>query len=422
LVATSAYLVYWSFGGLETSIAAAAFLFALLVLDTTIRRTHSMTLSVLGLLAYVLVRPEAPVVLLAICGLAVVVALAGRTTIVGGQDWDVSSALRASAAAAMAILVVAVFRRAYFGDFVPQPVHAKVAGLRLADGLDYVRHWLGRVDALVLIAFAVYSYSRRRRGTLEALLWFGAVAQLAFVVSTGGDWMEAGRFLVAFLSVTAILAAVGTTRVPLGNVIVYILVATQLVGVLLVARSDSTGRPLFATFNANPAAVAHQQVPWYEQVNRVHARDAAFEPKLLAVIDAVHQATGRTVVVASGQAGMVIHDVLRARPDTVQFIDRGRLTSDAFGRCAAGLVDSPFGRAMPYDYWFTHTDQCGVPLPDVVFDLGVGRAAGLGQQYVITDELRGPRIVAKGKLRGAPTDTTEFVAVRADLAGARAHS
>lgn len=415
LVATGAYLVYWSFGGLETSIAAAAFLLALVVLDATIRRTHSLGLCVLGLLAYVLVRPEAPVVLLAIAGLAVLVAvLAGRTSLVSAQEWDVRDALRASAAVALAILVVIVFRRAYFGDFVPQPVHAKVSGLRISDGVEYVRHWLLRPDALALVGFAAYSYTRRQRSPLEALLWFGGFAQLAFVVSTGGDWMEAGRFLVAFLTVAAVLAAAGTTRIPRGNVVAGVLVATQLLGLLLVARSDSTGRPLFAAFNANPAVVAHVQVPWYEKVNRVHARDAAFEPKLLAVIDAVHHETGRAVVVASGQAGMVIHDVLRARPDVVQFIDRGRLTGDAFGRCASGLVDSPFGRAMPYDYWFTHTDQCDVPLPDVVFDLGDGHAAGLGPQYVITDVLRGPRIVAKGKLRGAVTDTTEFVAVRSD--------
>ena len=411
LAATGAYLVYWSFGGLETSLATASFLLALLAVDAVVRRSAPWWLGALGVSPYVLARPEAPAIIGVVCAGAIgVERLSGRA--------DTNRALRVIAAAAVAVLVVVAFRVAYFGDVVPQPVHTKVTGLRVGDGLRYARHWLVRPDTLLLLGFTVYSLTRRQRSTLETLLWMGAAAQLGFVVVTGGDWMEAGRFLVSFVSVIAILAGVGVTRIGARPMVLAVLLAGQVLGLGLVARADSTGRPLWARFNVNPARVAHVDLPWYEAANRVHTRDGAFEPILLAAIDAVHQETGRPVVVASGQAGMVMYDVLHARPGVVRFIDRGRLSGDAFGHCPGGLVDSPFGRVMPYSYWFTHADACKLPLPDVVFDLGDGTAAGLGSQFVVTDVLRSPRIIAKGRLRGAPTDATEFVAIRADLAAA----
>jgi hypothetical protein len=230
--------------------------------------------------------------------------------------------------------------------------------------------------------------------------------------------MEAGRFFVPFLSVIAVLAAIGLTRLPLRTVAISLVVVVQLVGLVIVARTDSTGRPLWTSFGHDPTAGSGADVPWYESVNRVHARDAAFVPKLVAVIDRLHAKLGRRVVVATGQAGMVMYYTSRERGDLITFIDRGRLTGDAFGHCSEGLVDSQFGRVMPYSYWFAHVEECGVPLPDVIFELGDFGALRLGSQYVVVDEEPGGRIVASGRLPGDAVDAAEFVAVRADILSA----
>lgn len=415
---TTAYLVYWSFGGLETPLAAAAFLVALLAFDHLATHPERVPVATLGVLPYVLVRPEAFAVLGGLAAAALALAVLARRWPLLPDCGGVSVAARCLLASVVATVLVVAFRLAYFGDAVPQPVHVKVNGLRLSDGVDYARQWLWRPDTVVLIAVALLVLRGLRRTPLETFVGLGALVQLGFVIGTGGDWMEAGRFFVPFLTVVAVLAAVGVSRVPARRVITIVVVAAQLLGLVLLARNDSTGRPLWASFTNDPTAGSHLDVPWYEATNRVHVRDAAFEPVLVSVIDRLHQRLGRRVTITSGQAGMVMYYAAEQRGDDITFIDRGRLTGDAFTRCPEGLVSSEFGKVMPISYWFTHVEKCGVPLPDIVFGLGDLRALALDGQYVLAGSLPSRRIEADGPLHGVATDAAEFVAVRADLAGA----
>src|SRR5207244_1777814 len=104
----------------------------------------------------------------------------------------------------------------------------------------------------------------RPRGTpLEALVWMAAAAQLSFVIASGGDWMEAGRFLVPFFTLAAILAAVGLTRTSRFRIGLAALVSLQLIGLLVVAWHHSTGRPVFASFEHAPT-IGNAALPAYE--------------------------------------------------------------------------------------------------------------------------------------------------------------
>jgi hypothetical protein len=148
----------------------------------------------------------------------------------------------------------------------------------------------------------------------------------------------------------------------------------------------------------------------------VHFRDTAFYAHLDAVVDNL---AGRqaTVTVASGQAGMVPYYLMEDRAGSVEFIDRGSITANTFHRCSQALVSSSLGAAMTFDYWLTHTAECGVPAPDVVYGLGQFNAVpALVDRYTLVYQQPDVPISPDTEhLRGVPMSAAEYVAVRNDL-------
>jgi len=433
LVATTAYVTYWSFSGLETSIAAALLLIVVVAIARVLDRGHAVdwAAAAIAVAAFTLVRPEAglvtPAVTVAMLAWAVLDRVRGRTLAHGAL------AARAGLVAVVVstIAAVALARLVYFGDAVPQPVHAKVRGVRLGPGVDYAWHWLRApavlVPLVVLGAGALASLRRRGRppSTIETVLWFALVAQVGSVVTAGGDWMEAGRLLVPGLVVAATLLAVVIVRLPvrrLARVGVAAGVAVvQLAGVWHVAADISTGRPVWTELDPIVPVVdaeATSRFSWFERGNRVHERDAVFIPVLSDAVERLHVATGRPVVIATGQAGMVPYYVFEAHYPDVRLIDVGRLTGESFAHCLDGTHSSPFGFVMSYSYWFTHLDECDVAVPDLLFGLGSFQSdPAVAARFTLVYQQPHQLIEAQSRwLSGVPTDVAQFVAVRNDLA------
>ncbi len=98
---------------------------------------------------------------------------------------------------ALPVAAHALWRRAYYGDWLPNTFHAKVAGLRWEEGLRYVAHFATSYQLPVLLLLALLAVVVRR-GFREGLLVAVVAADLLYLAAIGGDFLEF-RFLVPLL-------------------------------------------------------------------------------------------------------------------------------------------------------------------------------------------------------------------------------
>jgi arabinofuranosyltransferase len=258
LLATSPGFAYWSVGALETVP------FALLL--TLALREHARFLvaaespyprrSAWWLGAASLMRPETPLI---------VAALALERLIAAREP----AAQRALVLARWLLPIAAcfapflLFRRAYFGDWLPNTYYAKT-GVPLpalvADGLAYTgrfagslaptfgsfegRDWLPWLGWLLLLFVLAYGLARR---ALRAYAC-GALALGVAIALEGGDWMVLHRFWVPALPALALIAGHGLLRLAgkrHGRVLsAAIALALMTQGVAVALRERNGGRGL----------------------------------------------------------------------------------------------------------------------------------------------------------------------------------
>jgi hypothetical protein len=429
VVALLPFLAYWSVGGLETTLASATLLAAVLAAWAYAarggRRRRFLALATVTIAAFVLVRPEAGLVLTA-------------SFVVAGVLWWLLTRLeRVPLDEGLSLLrlghlvvltlgclaAVTAWRLAYFGEAMPNPVGAKVGGLAIGEGLRYVARTLDGPDVVVVLAGGALAIlaALRRPHPLRVLLGATAVVQLGAVVAAGGDWMGGGRMLVPALPLLAVLAAdavMGLPRPGTRRVLAAGLVASQVLGLAVFARSDSLGKPLWAsvTWDDEPSGDAVGS-GWFERNKRVHRRDLVLVPELVRVVDQLDAHVDGPVTVASGQAGLITYRLMERRYGEVRFIDRLSLVTDEFGACRDAFDETPFGLDIPYDHWFDHTTDCGVDVPDVVFDLGrLADRPDLQEDFVSVFEVTGSVGSGSDLLPGAALVADESILVRKDLA------
>jgi hypothetical protein len=156
----------------------------------------------------VLTRPDAPLFTAAACAGLVAVRGLDRTSL----------RLAATLAALPLLFYVGhlAFRLAYYGDWVPNSAHAKLAfsWARASTGLAYAASGCLRASPLFALAAAALFAARaggRRRG--HAVLASGvALAWTGYVALVGGDIFPGWRHLVVVIALAAILAAGGVEQ------------------------------------------------------------------------------------------------------------------------------------------------------------------------------------------------------------------
>lgn len=423
LTATSVYLVYWTFGGMETTLVSFTFLLVLIAALRLVRdptSTRAITSFIVATSLFVVVRPESGFVLVATFG-GFLVGWAALRRLSPAPGVPVRAGAILLAVPVIAWGAVTLWRVMYFGAPFPQPVGAKVGGLEAADGLAYAIRWLARpyvLAPLALLALSVIGLWRRADKP-TALLWAAFGAQLGFVVLSGGGWMEGGRLLVPILPLAAVLIAVALVRLPRTALLVAAVVALQVVGVVHFAARDSTGTPAW-TEPAYPGRgrEAAEGFAWYERRNRVHLRDIVFLRSALPELRAIARRAEGPLTISTGQAGMVPYFLLERIDEDVRLIDLGSLTTDAFAACPPeGFRHTPLGSGVGYEYWLSHIDECRLPPPDVVYDVGPFEArTALEDGY--TPVLQTPAaVIGSGSARfpGAPVSAEMFLAVRDGL-------
>jgi arabinofuranosyltransferase len=200
----------WAIGGLEQPLLVALLAWAVALglpaLDD-VPRPSAMIGPGLLLGAVCLTRPDG---ILLGGGLCLGIVLAGRSRAA------LAAAVALAAPQIAALVAQLAFRRLYYGDWVPNTAHAKLAFTlpRLALGLDYVitgcRALLGIfVPAVVAVLAAVCAGPARRRRVIAIatplVLWLGYVAVI------GGDFFPAWRHLVPAIALAALLIVEGFT-------------------------------------------------------------------------------------------------------------------------------------------------------------------------------------------------------------------
>ena len=355
IVATAAPFVYWTTGGLEgtmTALAATALLYHLtryLERPGTGRPPAAVWVA-MG--AFLLARPESIFVIASVLlGMFVILRLRGMS-VADDRLEDYALAIRKVmwAALAGAVLMAAIFafKTFYFGDWLPQPVAAKLGGdallSSLGDGTEYLINALLPPPLSLLpffsIAGAVYFARRFARDEEEftggLLLTFYAVAHIAFILLVGGDWMEGSRFIVPVIPALALLAVVIIPHIKLRDLQVYAIggiIAFHVVGAVWFAKFGSISTPLWDVSRVEQLDLPIERYSWFARPNRTHLRDMPVVEELGSVIERLQPEVDGKLTIMSGQAGFVPFHALGPLYDQIEFIDRRGVTTPHFTEC-----------------------------------------------------------------------------------------
>jgi hypothetical protein len=451
LLGTSPLLAYWTVNTLETTLAALVIAAHVLATVRFLDGESSALPPALTGLAVALARPEGVLIWLAANLAFAVVSSAMRSRRPAGLGLFLLSP-------AVALAGLTSFRWIYFGSLAAEPVYSKIGGAlgaRIVSGLSYLSNLAAPFSAATWCLWALFGVGvlravrsaradRMRSGGLPYAFLY-CLAGVGFIVTSGGDWLEAGRFLVPFLALILIgvlsgAAVLGRFRIGPGPV-AFVLVALNLASLLhFVTTRTTRGHFLLAGSREKDAALRlvpeARQFSWVERTSRSHLRDVPMVTDLDKVVQRLEPALGKgeKIRIASRQAGMVIFHLAKRHPGALEFVDLCGLSTRhlRYGIPPAVLasVRSPnnFGACVPYETYFAASVEPGstLPRPDIVFDLdsAAGKVTDVVREngYVVTFAehvyMRGFGIEADY----GPVD--QFVAVRRELAeklGLRAH-
>jgi hypothetical protein len=440
IAATSTPIMYWSFGGMETTLVSFTGLCLVLTSADYIAGRPRGTLwkAVLSLSAFALVRPETPLLLACFLISAFAVVSLKGTAAVQHPIIRNTTRQRAMMLVLMGALVCGtlfVFRLTYFGAPFPQPVTAKFSGVsvqNIVTGLHYVKQnaWndgpaTAIVSSLIAVSVLVMAVGQLRAPTLNlhvVLSLLFAVGYLCSAIVSTGDWMKGGRFLAHFLPVAiglVPLALSARTRRTLLPLVTAIVVGLQATTAIAFARDSSTSLPLWSHIAAT-ADHAELQYSWFETHNRINQRDMPLIENLDDVVRQTIDSKPGPVVVMSGQMGMATYHIALRHFGLVRFVDRHGLADRALTDCpiARNVRRDTGGLILSFDWYMenlTELEQsCGLVRPDILFDIRSNDVEGYGYPTVYSQS---GEVAALGtSLTGLTVRADAFVAVEASLA------
>jgi hypothetical protein len=299
--------------------------------------------------------------------------------------------LRRASVGLAAIVFVFAFRKLYFDAWWPNPASIKAGGFDPRDGAQYL--WEVGIQAgvfpiLLFLAGAALVMARipRRSSDVAALATALGLAQLAFLVGSGGDWMTGARFLapiVPALVLTGFVAleAIARSRRARAGLVVAYCALNLACSLRLLHLGLSEGQPLWTMRGVierveqriGPAVVAR-----VELLNKIHRRDAVTLSELLPIADAVvAHVPARRIQVMTGQAGMLAYHLAARHPGRVNILDLWSLTDRQLLDCfPPGSIDSSqwgtmIGTYRPLAEHQQLEARCGLPLPDIFYNEGL---------------------------------------------------
>jgi hypothetical protein len=307
-------------------------------------------------------------------------------------------------------------------------------GTEIERGIRYTVLTLRKSRALIPIVVAAVVLATRWRSLTPGWVIAASVAAAgtAAVIVPGGDWMEGGRLLAPWLTVTLVIvgATIGRISALPRMLLVLLLLIANTSGLLKYATRFSTGSAAWTHLvwqdkGANvvtDAACIKASGNWFERRNVVHARDFSF----VCNADPIFAALGRVVSprrvrYASGQAGMVVYYLQRSamgRGQPFSFIDWNGLTDNTWDRCRGGVPPTPWGKIVPVASVLD--GRCG-PLPDVITGIYLSSPGVVGRDPRLFRRFYAPIYVQRNTITssswpdGFRTTGTEWLLVRRDL-------
>jgi hypothetical protein len=389
------YFTYWSSSGMETSFVALIIVWLMLSLHRYLRDdtpiTHILT-AASAIAAYLLVRPESFFVFTAFCmalPLAILLAYPRSQSIARN---NLRKILLLFVIAGIIFALLCGWRYCYFGQIFPQPVYAKTdlanTSARMILGLKYLWYSVNISTALLcLLAVLAICRATIRRSLPVLLVVCFVFAYLAFVVCSGGDWMEARRLIVPMMPLIAILAisTLDTKQTVLAFAVIFFCAA--LFDGWMLREKESVGltpqqsSQLLQLSGLSDRAMEAKQAFNFsdlDTLNYSHLRDLLTLPafdQLLAQL--THQHT-QPVIIASRQMGMIPYYLSVKYYKQIRFIDlRGLVTNDVT-HCNYLLATKPksaSGVLMTSRYFLESQvaidGACSLPAVDVLYDTGL---------------------------------------------------
>jgi len=394
ITAASPHFVYWSYGGLESTLASFTGISLIATISDYLsdEKRPSLLWPTLVMILFELVRPETPLLLgCLLVGAIAVVLLKKRFS----EKFSVGILLSRMRVLfgiyAITSCVIFAFRLLYFGSLFPQPVSAKSDGFSLSSlesGILYIKHIVrGDDPTMTVLAVAIsisaltVLVSQIRAKKLNFYLLFSLLyvaGYMSFVVFSGGDWMEGGRFLVPFLPVAIALIPLAlvsmTESKPLLALVILLFLGYETKSMIAFAQDYSKGIPLWSQAPIE-RRYDTSKYSWFEKRNRCNLRDVPITEHLDYLVTQIANRHHRPVVIMSGQMGMVAYHIAMNHFGEVRFIDRLGLADRTFTDCKVtqALPKLSVGLSLSYDFYFHNfallEQICQQAKPDIIFDL-----------------------------------------------------
>ena len=395
ITAASPYFVYWSYGGLESTLASFTGISLIVTISDYLsdEKRPSLLWPALAMILFELVRPETPLLLGCLLAGAIAVVLLKKRFSEEFSAGILLSRMRVLFGIyAITSCVIFAFRLLYFGSLFPQPVSAKSDGFSLSalkSGILYIKKSIiwGDDPTMTVLTVAIsigaltVLVSQIRARKLNFYIVFSLLyvaGYMSFVVFSGGDWMEGGRFLVPFLPVAIALIPLAlvsmTESKPLLALVILLFLGIETRSMIAFAQNSSTGIPLWSQAPIE-RRYDTSKYSWFEKRNRINLRDVPITDHLDYLVTQIANRHHRPVVIMSGQMGMVTYHIARNHFGEVRFIDRLGLADRTFTDCKVtqALTKLSVGLSLSYDFYFHNfallEQMCQQAKPDIIFDI-----------------------------------------------------
>ena len=383
LLSCSSFLL-WTYGGMGATLAAFTVLSGMTIwwlwIESPLIKIYLLILLLFVTIALTLVRPEMPLITIAV---AFCIGFFHRS-----DKARFKRCLQLLLMCMLAAITLFSWQKWYFDSWLPLPVTAKQSGaflMRIKAGSYYLlfNGLLNPIGILALLSIPLLWWQQRKhddtgkivRSNLLALLATFTMVYVGFIWTAGGDWMQAGRFLVPILPAATLLLAAAASSLPwrwLMHILLGALCIFQLSMQYISVAQLSHGIPVWAQYRI---AKQHKNYSVFEQLNQEHLRDMASIDHLAEIIPPLHEKLGRPIELISGQAGMVFYYTAQRFGNNVHFRDLRGLVEGSLTNCPAinTVKRGQQGLFWGYSEFFallpTLQQECGITAPDIIYDI-----------------------------------------------------
>jgi len=454
LTATSAYFIYWAFGGLESTLVSLTSLGLIFTyaryLTVFNKKMHALFCASGTSILFVLIRPESSIVLLCMLFCAVIfygkMLPSNQKTINHGPD-PFPRLLLLLGIGIIICLLVFIFRIYYFGSLFPQPVYAKSSGISWNTFKQGFFYFIGQLfcnpflAVMTILSAGSFIYSLWNdfhKKYINPYLLFSSlllIIYIVFIFFSGGDWMEGGRFIVPIIPIAVMFIPYAlisiTSNKFLFKLIILLLFIIQIITIINFASKKSTGMPLWSgvdyykTFAREYGA---SDFSWFERTNRIHVRDIPTIYYLNHIIKKLLTHKNDKIHIMSIQMGMILYHINKQYFGQIHVSDLKSLIDRTFLECniTSDLPRGRFGLELGYSYYFENSEilerECGLSKPDIIFDLFYGKEEWLrclqSNGYTLIYVQRGKITSNSDWLPGRLVLADQFIAIRNELKGA----